>query len=262
MSLTGADVERIAGDLVQAERSQRPIAPLTTSFPELAVEDAYAVQRAVIAIRLAAGATHVGWKIGLTSHAMQRLLGVDRPDFGHLLDDMAVAPGSALDLAALVAPRIEPEIAFLLGEDLRGPGVTIDDVLAATRWIAPALEVVDSRIVDWRIALADTVADNASGGRYVVGDWQALPDGLDLVTIEMRFTPGAHSAVSATGSAVLGHPAAPVAWLANTLAPLGATLRAGQVVLSGSFLAAVPVTAGCHYRAELPVLGAVELAVA
>ncbi len=262
MSTVSIDVERLAGDLLEAERTRRPIPPLTEAIPALEIEQAYAIQRAAIARRLAAGATHVGWKVGLTSRAMQELLGVDLPDFGHLLNDMEVAPGAALDLAELVAPRVEPEIAFMLGADLRGPGATIDDALAATSWVAPSLEVVDSRIADWRIKLADTVADNASSGRYVLGERRTPADAVDLSAIELRFTPGGDPPVTATGDAVLGHPAAPVAWLANTLAPLGESLRAGQVVLSGSFVAAVPLVAGARYRAELPVLGAVELAVA
>jgi 2-keto-4-pentenoate hydratase len=259
MTTASIDVERLAADLLVAERTRRPIAPLTEAAPALTLEEAYAVQRAAIARRLAAGALHVGWKIGLTSRAMQELLGVDQPDFGHLLDEMELAPGAPLALGELVAPRIEPEIAFMLGRDLRGPGVTIDDALVATRWVAPSLEVVDSRIADWRIRLADTVADNASSGRYLLGERRVPAEALDLSSIELHFTVGDEPPVTATGEAVLGHPAAPVAWLANTLAPLGEALHAGQVVMSGSFVAAVPLVPGVRYLATLPALGSVEL---
>ena len=259
MPLTQEQVEALAEALWSAERDAAPIAPLTAQHPDLTVADAYAVQQALIRRKLAAGARVMGWKVGLTSTAMQRLLGVSEPDFGHLLDTMQLADGSPLSRAALIWPRVEPEIAFALGADLHGPGVTAADVLAATAALIPALEVVDSRIRDWQIRLADTIADNASSARFVLGRGRVPPGDFDLRLLGMVFQVDGQVVATAAGAAVLGHPAQAVAWLANTLARFGQGLRAGQVVLPGSLVAAVDVQPGMTVTAEFDRLGAVTL---
>jgi 2-keto-4-pentenoate hydratase len=171
-----------AADLLHiAQAASAPIAPLTERYPGLDVADAYAIQQINLTRRLNGGRSLVGHKIGLTSEPMQMLLGVDEPDFGYILDDMVLRDGSAVSAARFCAPRVEPEVAFLLHRPLRGPGVTVDEVHAATEAVAVALEIVDSRIADWKLTLADTVADNASSGAVVIGDWVPW-DGLNLAT--------------------------------------------------------------------------------
>lgn len=212
-----------AADLWAAHRNQAPIPPLTETFPGFDVADAYAVQQINLRRRIAAGARLVGHKIGLTSQPMQELLGVAEPDFGYILDDMVLSNDATVPVDRFCAPRVEPEIAFLLHRPLRGPGVTVADVHAATEAVAVALEIVDSRIADWKLTLPDTVADNASSGAVVLGEWVPFAADLDL--------PGLHAALhldgaeiaAGWGSAVLGDPAAAVAWLANALAPSAST---------------------------------------
>jgi len=167
--------EELARRLYEAEHRCSPIPPLTDAYPDLTVADAYAVQRALIARKLEEGARVVGWKIGLTSRPMQQMFGIDTPDFGHLLDTMALPSGAELPCSQLIAPRVEPEFAFVLARDLAGPGVREEDVLAATEAVALALEVIDSRIEGWRIRLADTIADNASSARFVLGQDRRRP---------------------------------------------------------------------------------------
>ncbi|MFI0773479.1 2-keto-4-pentenoate hydratase [Streptomyces sp. NPDC021212] len=200
MTLTDAQREEAGGLLREAERRVAPIDPLSELMPGLDVADAYAVQRDNIARRLAAGATVVGHKVGLTAAAMRRLLGVDEPDFGHLLDDMVHRDGGSVSAARYCAPRIEPEICFRLAEPLSGPGVTVDDVLAATEAVAPALEIVDSRIRDWKITLADTVADNASSAGLVCGAWTPLAEAPDLAAVLVDLVVDGERVASGSGS--------------------------------------------------------------
>jgi 2-keto-4-pentenoate hydratase len=224
------------------------------------MSDAYAVQLEGIRERMQAhGGSIVGWKVGLTSKAMQQMLGVDQPDFGHLLDDMRLDEGTDIDCSTLIWPRVEPEVAFQLKADLRGPGVTADQVLAATEYLIPALEVIDSRIKDWKIKLCDTIADNASCGRFVLGRKRTAPTGFDVRLIGMNYYVNHDLVATATAAAVIGNPAEAVAWLANTLAPYGHYLQAGQVVMPGSLVAAVDAKPGGRIRADFDHIGSVEL---
>src|ERR1700682_346694 len=241
MNLTTTDVDAAANLLYAAQTSRTPQAPLTEHYPGLTVSDAYAIQQVNLARRLAVGREQVGHKIGLTSASMQTLLGVDEPDFDYFLDDMVLTDGGSVPTARFCAPRVEPEIAFLLHTSLRGPGVTIADVHAATRAVAIALEVVDSRIANWRLTLPDTVADNASSGAVVLGDWAPFHEGLDLPNARASLRINGVEIHTGLGSAVLGDPAAAVAWLANALAPFGTEIEAGQFVMSGSFTSAALV---------------------
>jgi 2-keto-4-pentenoate hydratase len=260
--------EEIAAALDAAERDRTPIAPPSEAHPGLSLAGAYAVQRAVRARREAAGNRVVGHKVGITSQAMQEMLGVDQPDFGYLTEAMVFDSGARLAARALIAPRVEAEIAFRLRTPLEaGPGLDRAAVLAATEAVAPALEIIDSRVADWRIGITDTVADNASSARVVLGDFIALADvEQDLAEIEatMRVVAadGGAEQVTGAGAAVLGHPAEPIIWLAEALATYGGEpLLAGQVVIPGAMARALPIAAGSEITADFGVLGGVRASV-
>jgi len=252
-----ARLRELADLLVQAERTREAVPPVTARVPELTVEDAYRVQLKVMEARVQEKRRVVGKKIGLTSAAMQNLLGVFEPDYGHLLTGMEVADGGTIPLGELMQPKVEPEVAFLLNKDLTGPGVSLSDVLRATDAVVPALEIVDSRIRDWKIKIQDTVADNASSARFVLGGRLTRVGNLDLSLIGLAFRKNGEVLGTAAGAAVAGHPAAAVAWLANKLADFGIGLKAGEVILSGAFLAAVPPVAGDFFEACFDRLGTV-----
>lgn len=195
---------RAAELLFDAHRLARPVSPLTQSFPGLTVGDAYAIQRLNLARHLHRGAVQCGHKIGLTSAPMQQLLGVDEPDFGYVLDDMVLADGAAVPTGTLCAPRVEPEVAFRIGVPLRGPGVSAADVMAAAEAVAPALEIVDSRIADWRITLADTIADNASSGAVVLGEWVPIAEAPRLPDTTATLMVNDSTVDTGEGAAVMG----------------------------------------------------------
>lgn len=248
-------IRSVAKELRTAEEHRHPVAPVATRFGELTVADAYAVQLANIDDRLAAGDRVLGRKIGLTSLAMQTQLGVDQPDYGHLLASMGVPNGGSVKTDDLIAPRIELEVAFLLGRTLEGPGVTTADVLAATEAVFPSLEIIDSRIADWKIGLVDTVADNASSGRFVMPSRLTPVRDLDLRLLGGIMEINGILTSWSCGAAALGDPAACVAWLANALAPYGGRLEAGEILLSGALDKSVPIKAGDVVRAEFDRLG-------
>ena len=252
-------LQETAALLDQAEQSRIPLPPLSQEYPTLTPAQAYAIQSAWLDLKLAKGARIIGRKIGLTSRAMQELLGVDQPDYGFLLDSMTVSSGSTLSRTDFLLPRIEPEIAFWLAKDLKGPGITVDAVLAATRGVSPALELVDSRIAKWQIKLPDTIADNASSARVIVGEQIVPLDGLDLAAEAVALTRNGVEVGSGNGAAVLGHPAEAVAWLANKLAEYGIAIVAGQLVLPGAMCAAATVAAGETYRAVFTTIGEVSV---
>jgi 2-keto-4-pentenoate hydratase len=246
-----------------AEQWRRPIDPLAETYPELDIADAYAIQRTNVAERVAAGAQVCGHKIGLSSPVMQEMMGVDEPDFGHLLTDMIIEDKAVVDISALCHPRIEVEIAFILGEAVPGLDCTAEDVLAATDYVTAAIELIDSRILDWRIGITDTIADNASSGRYLLGHTRVSPKDIDIADVDTALYAGFGGrdtlVTRGRSSAVLGNPANGVAWLARTLAGYGVALEPGHVVLSGSCTRAVDVARGDHFRAELTGLGEVSV---
>lgn len=245
--------------LVVAEQRSEPVSPLSEMFPALDLDDAYAIQRIGVGRRTASGARVAGHKVGLTSRAMQEQLNVGEPDYGHLLSDMFVLEGAAIPASELCSPRVEPEVAFVLKHALAGPGLTVADVLRATAFVLPALEVIDSRIADWRITLPDTVADNASSARVVLGASPVPVDRFDLRLIgAVLWKKGKVEETGASG-AVLGNPASAVCWLANKLAGFEIELEAGQVVMPGSCTRAVPVAPGDQVRAEFDGLGFVSV---
>jgi 2-keto-4-pentenoate hydratase len=247
----------LARELWTAARTLRAVPPVSARHPELDLADAYAIQSEVREMDLAAGAVLAGLKIGATSEAIQSMFGIDHPDFGYLTDKMVLRDGAHLDLGRFIAPKVEGEIAFRFAEDLTGPTVTAQDVLEATAEVLPALEVLDSRIEDWRIGLVDTVADNASSALAVVG--AGVPLGTtDLATARMRLY-SRHTVQEGQGSAVMGHPAESVACLVRILSEFGTGIKAGQLVLSGSWAAAVDLVPGDTVRASFGALGSVSL---
>jgi 2-keto-4-pentenoate hydratase len=250
-------VVSFADALWDAERNRQPIPPLTETDSGLGIEDAYAIQTRNIDRRIAEGAKVGGRKIGLTARAMQDIFGVNEPDYGVLLDDMFVEDGDEVDLGTMLQPRIEAELAFVMETDLAGPGVSTANALAAIAGVLPAVEIVDSRIADWKIKLIDTVADNASSGRVVVGGRMRRVTEVDLRLIGMAISRNGEIIDTGAGAAALGNPARCVAWLANKLGSFGATLHAGDVILPGAVHRMVPVQPGDVFRAEYAHLGAV-----
>ncbi|MDP9995183.1 2-oxopent-4-enoate/cis-2-oxohex-4-enoate hydratase [Variovorax boronicumulans] len=232
------------------------MAKITKSHPSMNVHHAYAVQREIIRMRTAAGAKVIGRKIGLTSKAAQQMLKVGEPDFGVLMSDMLVPTTSSVPRASLIAPKAEGEIAFVLKKDLHGPRVNAAEVLAATEGVMACFEIVDSRIENWDIALQDTVADNASSGLIVMGDRMVDPREIDLAMAGMVLEKNGEVVLTGAGAAALGSPVNAVAWLASALFEFGEGLSAGEIILSGSLAAMVPVNAGDQLRMSIGGIGA------
>lgn len=249
-----------ADRLLAAERERTPIDPLVGTFPGIDVEDAYRIQLLNIRRRVEADGEVVGHKVGLSSRAMQEMMGVDEPDYGHLLADMRLSSDVPARRDRYCQPRVEPEVGFILGADLPGEGCTEADVLAATEAVAPALELIDSRIVDWKILLPDTIADNASSAGFVLGPERVHPRDVDLTGIDVRLRRNGEQVAAGRSDAVLGNPVIAVAWLARTVARFGVRLRAGHIVLPGSCTRAIDARAGDEFRAEFDGLGSVRLA--
>ncbi|MCW2780842.1 MAG: 2-keto-4-pentenoate hydratase [Marmoricola sp.] len=250
---------QIAGALASAERDRAPIPPLRETWPDLDVVDAYEIQLRNIDARLQDGATIRGHKVGLSSHAMQQMMGVDEPDYGHLLSDMECFDTKPVSAGRFCYPRVEVEVAFILGATLPGEGCTEADVLAATEYVAPSIELIDSRITDWNIKIADTIADNASSAGFVLGPERVRPGDLDLLGINAVLHCNGEEVASGRSDAVLGNPVTAVAWLANKVARFGVTLEAGHVILPGSVHRAIDVHAGDDFVAVFDGLGSVHL---
>lgn len=246
---TAWSIDAIARELRQAQATRTPCPAPRERRPELTVEEAYAIQRLNIEAR--SGERLVGYKIGLTSEAIQSWLGIDVPDFGTLTSAMAFADGAAIERTTLLQPRIEAELAFVLERELRGPGITPNDVLRATAFVLPALEVIDSRVADWQIRYVDTVADNASSGLFVCGSQPLSLASLDVRLVGMTMRHNGRIAATGAGAACLGNPLAAVAWLANALGALGTPLEAGHTILSGALGKAVPLEAGDSVEARV-----------
>lgn len=257
--LDAARIRSLADILWEAGRSRTPCEPLTASEPDLSPEDAYRIQEINLRRRLEAGNALVGRKIGLTSRAVQQQLGIDQPDFGALTDDMCLPGAGRGDLSRLLQPKAEGEIAFVLKKDLAGPGVTAAHVAAATDFVVPAIEVADSRVRDWKIRAADTIADNASAGLFVLGGSPQRLRDLDLRLLGMCLRINGEVATTGAGAACLGDPVNAVAWLANKLGSLGTGLRAGDIVLSGALCSFQAVLPGDHVEVQISRLGTVSV---
>jgi 2-keto-4-pentenoate hydratase len=257
--LSEAEQSVLAERLWAAERNRAPIPPLTESRPDLGAADAYEIQLRNIRRRAARVAGH---KVGLSSAAMQQMMGVDEPDYGHLLDDMRLSEDQPADAGRYCYPRVEIEVAFILGADLPGEDCTEDDVLAATEAFAPSIELIDSRILDWRISLADTIADNASSAGFVVGEARVKPDSIDIRAIDATLYRNGEQVAHGRSDAVLGNPVTAVAWLARTVARFGVKLRAGHLVLPGACARAIDARPGDQFLASFTGLGDVSLSFA
>ncbi|OWW21217.1 fumarylacetoacetate hydrolase family protein [Noviherbaspirillum denitrificans] len=255
--MTESKVHSLGDLLYAALRGQRTISPLTDTDAELTVEDAYRISLRLLERRLQDGEKVIGKKIGVTSRAVQEMLNVRQPDFGFLTDAMQYPDGAEVSItkAGLIQPRAEGEIAFLLGRDLGSEGVTAEEVLDATEAVMPCFEIVDSRIDNWRIRIQDTVADNASCGIFVVGNALVDPRSIDLANAELKMFRNGKLEASGFGSAVQGHPAEAVAWLANTLGKFGIPFRKGEIILSGSLVPLVPAAAGDRFELTIDGIG-------
>ena len=256
--LSDADRNKAADILMEAEKNRKQATQISATFPAIEIEDAYAISTECMKRKVAAGRKVIGYKVGLTSKAMQRSSQIDEPDYGYLFDDQLIADGAKVPHANYCVPRVEVELAFVLGKPLKGPGVGLLDVLRATEYVIPAMEIVDARIVNPR-KIFDTVADNGAAAGIVVGGRPIKPMDVDL-----RWVGGImyrNSEIEETGLAagVLGHPALGVAWLANRLGQNGVTLEAGHLVLAGSFTRVVFAQKGDTLHGDFGPLGGVAV---
>ncbi len=257
--LDSAIRDELAAELAEAERTRRPISPLTAAQPGIDVVDAYEIQLINIRQRVAKGARVVGHKVGLSSPAMQQMMGVDEPDYGHLLDEMQVFEDIPVPAGKYLYPRVEVEVGFVLFEDLPGSECTEDDVLAATAAVVPSIELIDTRIADWKIALCDTIADNASSAGFVLGAARVAPADIDISGIDAVLSRNGEVVAKGRSDAVLGNPVTAVAWLARKVESFGVRLKAGDVVLPGSCTRAIDARPGDDFVAEFADLGSVRL---
>ena len=255
--LTDSTRREAADALAKAERDRAPIARLTETYANIEVDDAYEIQRLQIEDKLRDGREIRGYKAGLSSKAMQKMMGVDEPDYGHLLSDMFVFENESVATSTLCQPRVEFEVAFVLGASLPTSGCTVADVLRATEFVSPAIEIIDSRFDGWNITLCDTIADNASSARVVLGGRLMRPSEIDLRLIGVVVSRNGEIIDTGASGAVLGNPATAVAWLANKLGGFGVRLEAGQVIMPGSCTRAHDVVPGDSIVAEFAQLGAV-----
>ena len=251
--------QQLSARLINAAATRTATTPLTDEYPDLDVATAYEIQDEVIAARTSAGAVVVGAKLGLTSAAKQQQMNVSEPLYGILTDDMLIDTGANLVCDRFIQPRCEPEVAFLMAEDLQGSGVSAARVLAATALVCPAIDVLDSRFAGYSFTLPDVVADNSSCAGFILGGQGVDPRGFDLRTVGCVFEKNGKLVATAAGAAVMGHPAASVAWLVRKLASRGQGLSAGQVVLSGSMTEAIAVAPGDTVSARIDRLGTVEV---
>ncbi|BBZ77111.1 2-oxo-hepta-3-ene-1,7-dioic acid hydratase [Mycolicibacterium anyangense] len=261
----GRDIALLAQRLHSAERSRTPIRQLSLDYPEMTVDDAYAVQRELVALKIADGRVAKGHKIGLTSKVMQRAVSIDEPDYGVLFDDMFFDAGGHVPVDRFIRPRIEVELAFILGEPITGPDTTVFDVLRATEYVVPALEILDARVqmsdpeTGHLRTIVDTIADNAANAGLVLGGRVVRPMDVDLRWVAALLMRNGTVEESGVAAAVLNHPANGVAWLANRLAPHGDTLSQGEVILSGSFTKPVFAEPGDTFVADYGSLGTVSV---
>ncbi|RLL45096.1 2-keto-4-pentenoate hydratase [Oceanobacillus piezotolerans] len=253
------EAEQLASHLASAWSIREGVQPVTELNPNLTIHEAYQIQLATIKQEVNRGHRITGKKIGLTSKAMQDMLGVGEPDYGHLLSNMVIENRGSIPFHKVLQPKVEGEIAFILKEDLKGPNVTSMNVIQATDVVVAALEIVDSRIKDWKITLEDTVADNASSGLYVLGEKPKKLTEIDVKQLGMALYKNDSLQNTGVGAAALGDPVKCVAWLANKLSEFDITLKAGEVILSGALSAAVEAKPGDHFYAKFAELGEVSI---
>ena len=256
--MSDADRNKAADILMTAEKDRKQATQLSKTWPGITMEDAYAISTEVADRKIAAGAKLIGFKVGLTSKAMQRSSQIDEPDYGHLLDSMLIADGAKVAHENFCLPRVEVELAFVLGKPLRGPGVSLTDVLRSTEYVVPAIEIVDARLQDPR-KIFDTVADNGAAAGIVTGGRPVGPLEVDLRWVGGIMYRNAEIEETGVAAGVLGHPALGVAWLANKLGSHGVTLEPGHLVLAGSFTRVVFAKKGDTLHADFGALGGIAV---
>ncbi|SEI73926.1 4-oxalocrotonate decarboxylase [Azotobacter beijerinckii] len=259
MNLDPQTIERLAAHLDAAETERREVHKITDDYPDMDWEDAYAIQDALRALKEARGVRIAGLKMGLTSHAKMRQMGVVDPVYGFITDYGSVADGGEIDTKSLIHPKVEAEIAFVTKRPLRGPGCHIGTVLAATDFILPAVEIIDSRYENFRFDLKSVIADNTSSARYVLGGTHRNAEGIDLKNLGVVMEKNGEVVAMASGAAVLGHPAQSVAMLANMLGARGREIPAGTLILTGGVTEAVAVAAGDNVTVRYQHLGSVSM---
>jgi 2-oxo-3-hexenedioate decarboxylase len=251
----------LAKALWSAEKNRREIRRITLDHPSLSVGDAYGILDQLILLKQGAGQVSIGYKLGYTSEAMRRQMGVNQPSYGVLFDDMMMRSGDTLLLDELIHPKVEAEIAFVLNKDIKGPGITAEEVLEATDYVLPALEVVDSRYIDYTFTGVDVIADNNSAARVILGERGEDPHAFDLTKVQVHLLRNRQLMEEGQGADVLGHPGNAVAWLANFLADRGTYLIQGQIVISGGMTKAVDLERGDEVCARFGRLGEVKFSV-
>lgn len=249
---------KCAADLYRAELDRKVIPQLSRTFPEIELQDAYAIQRMWAELHFGAGARQIGHKIGLTSRAMQMASKINEPDYGHLLDSMMFRDGAPIPVSRFLKPRLEVELAFVMSEDLEGDRIQTYDVMRATEFIVPALEIIDYRTEVPR-AITDTIADNAAAGGIIIGGRMLRPFDIDIRWVAATLAKNGTIEESGVSAAIMGHPAAGVAWLVNKLSGVGGKLEKGQIVLAGSFTRPVDVAAGDVISVDYGPLGAISV---
>jgi 2-keto-4-pentenoate hydratase len=257
--MDASSIDKAVGSLLEVYSTRIPVAPLTETYPEMSVDDAYAIQLAQVAAWTKDGGLVKGHKVGLTSAAMRKQLGINEPDFGHLMDSMFLLDGATVGSGRFLQPRAEPELAFVLRRPLAGPGISAAEAIGAIECVFPALEIIDSRIAEWKITLRDTIADNASNGGIVLGSRAVRPDALDLSLVGCVFYRNGRPIGTGAGGAVLGSPLNALVWLANMLGEHGVTMDAGHVVLTGSVTSSVFVSPGDTISAAFDRIGTVGI---
>jgi 2-oxo-hept-3-ene-1,7-dioate hydratase len=256
-------IRKLAAELNESEKSRVQVEHFSKRHPEMTIEDGYAISRTWVKMKIAEGRVARGHKIGLTSRAMQQASQITEPDFGTLLDDMFIAEGSAIPVSRFIAPRVEVELAFVLKHDLKGPNINTFDVLAATQYVVPAIEIIDARIEQFdrhtkaMRRVFDTISDNAANAGIITGGRPVRPEDVDLRWVSALLYKNGVIEESGVAAAVLNHPANGIAWLANKLAPWGEHLQAGEVVLAGSFTRPVNAAAGDSFHADYGRLGSI-----
>jgi len=254
---TSDELAQIAKTLSGAYATKQAVLPPIETSPGLTIDDAYTIQMHQIKARVDGGAVVKGYKVGLTSQAMQDQLGVHQPDFGHLMDDMFHLERMPIESSNYLQPKVEPEIAFVMGKELTGPGVNVAEAMRAVDFVVPSLELIDSRVKDWKITIVDTIADNASSAGVILGSQPSLLRKVDLTNVRCSLVMDNQPIASGVGSAVLGSPINALVWLVNTLGARGISFQPGDVILPGSITASQPVRAGSLAFAEFDGLGSV-----
>jgi 2-oxo-3-hexenedioate decarboxylase len=252
-------IDQIAFELYEAERQKKSVKKFVDAYPELDEALAYQVQERLIEIKCKEENTkRIGRKLGLTSKAKQVMMGVHEPSYGVLLESMQLFEGERISLSPFIHAKLEPEIAFIFKKEVKGPHVTVADILDATEYVAPALEIIDSRFQGFSFTLPDAVADNSSSSRFIIGERFFSPETIDLKLMGMVFKQNGEVVATGAGAAVMGHPARAIAWMANRLYQVGQSIQPGEIVLSGSLSAAIKIEAGDHFSASFDGIGSVE----